>query len=283
MQTIYQCTWPGCKTQKQLCEDIERHVREKHLRRPAPQRPEDDDHEEEFYYNEIEVPVRSQVGKQQQAGGGSHTVAKLMGGGDQPTNLVVHKTRPTTVLTACPPAPVISDHMDMARPPHENPEYGGRPILPANNSAIATIISGGTALQWTSGEPQTPAPGSSTPVSASTAMHAMPIAIPITTLNIVSTSQQVSTSLSLPVFHLKCFISVARQVYPPVSQAVQHQSQVPPQTAPGRRQEVQEGVRDGAPGDVVHSMQMEEGLHQVRRGSLGPDHPQSDWRTVRDY
>jgi len=190
VHTIYQCTWPGCKTQKQLCEEIERHVREKHLRRPAPQRPEDDDHEEEFYYNEIEVPVRSQVGKQQQAGGGSHTVAKLMGGGDQPTNLVVHKTRPTTVLTACPPAPVISDHMDMARPPHENPEYGGRPILPANNSAIATIISGGTALQWTSGEPQTPAPGPSTPVSASTAMHAMPIAIPITTLNIVSTSQQ---------------------------------------------------------------------------------------------
>merc|ERR1719461_1813024 len=70
VHTIYQCTWPGCKTQKQLCEEIERHVREKHLRRPAPQRPEDDDHEEEFYYNEIEVPVRSQVGKQQQAGGG---------------------------------------------------------------------------------------------------------------------------------------------------------------------------------------------------------------------
>merc|ERR1719211_884499 len=70
VQTIYQCTWPGCKTQKQLCEEIERHVREKHLRRPAPQRPEDDDHEEEFYYNEIEVPVRgaAQQGKQQQAG-----------------------------------------------------------------------------------------------------------------------------------------------------------------------------------------------------------------------
>ena len=32
VHTIYQCTWPGCKTQKQLCEEIERHVREKHLR-----------------------------------------------------------------------------------------------------------------------------------------------------------------------------------------------------------------------------------------------------------
>jgi len=191
VQTIYQCTWPGCKTQKQLCEEIERHVREKHLRRPAPERPEDDDHEEEFYYNEIEVPVRSGTGKQQQqqtGGGVSHTVAKLMGERDQPTNLVVHKSGPSTVVTACPQAPIISDHMDMARPPHENPEYGGtRPILPATSSAIATIISGGTALQWTSGEA---AAGVSTPVSANTAMHAMPIAIPITTLNIVSTSQQ---------------------------------------------------------------------------------------------
>ena len=169
------------------------------FRRPAPQRPEDDDHEEEFYYNEIEVPVRSgghQGKQQQQGGGGSHTVAKLMGQRDQPTNLVVHKSGPSTVVTACPPAPVISDHMDMARPPHENPEYGGtRPILPATSSAIATIISGGPTLQWASQEANSPAQGGSTPVSATTAMHAMPIAIPITTLNIVSTSQQVRHSL----------------------------------------------------------------------------------------
>ena len=31
---------------------------------------------------------------------------------------------------------------------------------------------------------------------------------------------------------------------------------------------MQEGVRDGAQGDVVHTMQMEESLHQVRRGGL---------------
>merc|ERR1719328_961059 len=61
VQTIYQCTWPGCHVTKDLCEDIERHVREKHLRRPAPARPEDDDHEEEFYYNEIEIPLQTIV------------------------------------------------------------------------------------------------------------------------------------------------------------------------------------------------------------------------------
>ena len=176
-----------------------------YCRRPAPQRPEDDDHEEEFYYNEIEVPVRSatQQGKQQQqqqpqagvsgVGAVSHTVAKLMAGREGgPTNLVLHKSGgPSTVVTACPQPLVISDHQDMARPPHENPEYGGRPILPATSPAIAAIISGGPALQWTSQEG--PVPGPSPAVTASNAaMHAMPIAIPITTLNIVSTSQQVS-------------------------------------------------------------------------------------------
>ncbi len=32
VQTIYQCTWLGCYVIKYLCADIERHVREKHLR-----------------------------------------------------------------------------------------------------------------------------------------------------------------------------------------------------------------------------------------------------------
>ena len=32
VQTIYQCTWPGCDVRKELCDDIESHVREKHLR-----------------------------------------------------------------------------------------------------------------------------------------------------------------------------------------------------------------------------------------------------------
>merc|ERR1719461_1025351 len=61
VQTIYQCTWPGCHVRKDLCPEIERHVREKHLRRPAPSRPEDDDHEEEFYYNEIDIPLQTIV------------------------------------------------------------------------------------------------------------------------------------------------------------------------------------------------------------------------------
>merc|ERR1719447_2167134 len=45
-----------------------------------------------------------------------------------------------------PAAPLLSDHMDMARPPHENPEYGGRPLV-ATSPTFATIISPGT-IQW---------------------------------------------------------------------------------------------------------------------------------------
>ena len=125
---------------------------------------------------------------------------------------------------------MLSDHMDMARPPHENPEYGGRPILPATGSpAFATIISSnGTPIQWattagTEGAGQvislpetggplpaptlTHAPGAAGPApppplstgavsgpAPAAAMHAVPIAIPITTFTIAS-SQHVSVYL----------------------------------------------------------------------------------------
>ena len=58
VQTIYQCTWPGCQVRKELCDDIEAHVREQHLRRAAPANREEDDHEEEFYYTEIDIPLQ---------------------------------------------------------------------------------------------------------------------------------------------------------------------------------------------------------------------------------
>ena len=136
--------------------------------------------------------------------------------------IVIHTSKPPVVRgqAAAPgQAPgggqVLSDHMDMARPPHENPEYSGsgaRPILPANSPAYATIISSnGTPLQWTGPDgplvpvPETPGvarpvtsvstvpgPTGVSPVSGAP-MHAVPIAIPITTFTIAS-SQHVSCS-----------------------------------------------------------------------------------------
>ncbi|CAG0891217.1 unnamed protein product [Darwinula stevensoni] len=64
---------------------------------------ENTDHEEEFYYNEVEVTV---------SGGG--VMGGAMGG---------------TTTTSSPPT---LSHMDMARPPHENPEYQReRPVAAA--------------------------------------------------------------------------------------------------------------------------------------------------------
>jgi len=217
VQTIYQCTWPGCHVRKDLCPDIERHVREKHLRRPAPSRPEDDDHEEEFYYNEIDIPLHTSQPQQ-------HKPVSLCK--PPPAHVAADKTLVISPSSKIPTggrsqAPIISDHMDMARPPHENPEYGGaRAILPANSPAYATIISSnGTPLQWspegqvvpltpetaqaqatnltTTNNPSSAAAAAATlpappcptghgPAAPPAPMHAVPIAIPITTFTIAS-------------------------------------------------------------------------------------------------
>ena len=215
-----------------------------YFRRPAPARPEDDDHEEEFYYNEIDVPLQTIVS-------GSSSFHHL-NHHQHPQHLQPAQHKQSVSLCKAPSvqtdkslvirnttggkAPMLSDHMDMARPPHENPEYGGRPILPATGSpAYATIISSnGTPIQWTTGgeagqvisvpEPATgggavvpapahaggasltqhtgaagaPPPAGTVSVSGPTAaMHAVPIAIPITTFTIAS-SQHVSISSSDP-------------------------------------------------------------------------------------
>lgn len=83
---LFQCTWPGCMVITTTCDSIENHVRTVHL---GPRRAklvgadgveeEIDDHEEEFYYTEVELGE-----------------------------------------TYSPPT---LSHRDMARPPHEDPEY----------------------------------------------------------------------------------------------------------------------------------------------------------------
>jgi len=190
VQTIYQCTWPGCDVRRELCDDIESHVREQHLRRAAPANHEEDDREEEFYYTEIDIPLQlaPQICNPTPASQDTNNISNSLQQKTQQTTtetLIIHNNPPT--LTAAP-APLLSDHMDMARPPHENPEYGGRPILPTSSPTFATIISPGT-IQWS---PEVaPVIPDNTPATQQ-AMHAVPIAIPITTFTI-ATSQHVST------------------------------------------------------------------------------------------
>ncbi|XP_065350278.1 zinc finger protein 395 [Cloeon dipterum] len=85
MCTVFQCTWKGCGVRTTSCEAIERHVRKMHLGPRNPEGNDEDpnsDHEEEFYYTELEEEAR---------------------------NVAV--------------SPPTLSHQDMARPPHEDPEY----------------------------------------------------------------------------------------------------------------------------------------------------------------
>ncbi|PSN54383.1 Zinc finger protein 704 [Blattella germanica] len=79
---VFQCTWPGCLVITTTCAAIEGHVRKVHLgpRETTEDDSELSDHEEEFYYTEVELGL--------------------------------HTSSPPTL-----------SHRDMARPPHEDPEY----------------------------------------------------------------------------------------------------------------------------------------------------------------
>lgn len=59
LKTMFQCTWPRCGKISSTCTDIEKHVRLKHLGVKEGSNDSDSEHEEEFYYTEIEVNVES--------------------------------------------------------------------------------------------------------------------------------------------------------------------------------------------------------------------------------
>ncbi|XP_004529210.1 transcription initiation factor TFIID subunit 1 isoform X2 [Ceratitis capitata] len=89
----FKCTWKGCKHIEHTPKKIERHIRNVHLGNKKARRSADydescseNDHEEEFYYTEIED--------------------------DEEDNKTPSPTSPPTL-----------SHRDMARPPHEDPEY----------------------------------------------------------------------------------------------------------------------------------------------------------------
>ncbi|CAG7836547.1 unnamed protein product [Allacma fusca] len=90
---IFKCTWPGCSMVKESCFEIEAHVRYAHL---GPKNEESGDHEEEFYYTEEEVSDLSSPAPSSSFGGSSGVSMAF--------------------------SPTLS-HMDMVRPPSEDPEY----------------------------------------------------------------------------------------------------------------------------------------------------------------
>ena len=136
-------------------------------------------------------------------------------------------------------------------------------------------------------------------------MHAGPIAIPITTFTIASSQHvsitritqgqrgrvffvQITTTKSILFFSppralphngalshsldycvlITVIIAVTWQIYPALAQALHQLPQVTAEAAPGRCQEMQESLWDGAQGALVHAVQVEESVHKIRRRCL---------------
>jgi hypothetical protein len=111
VRTIYQCTWPGCLTTTDNCEAIETHVRSIHLG-PRQIDEEISDHEEEFYYTEVEEEGDEEIADQQ-----STTLPPMAEVVESSVAQTQSFQQPHPGWMASSP-PTLS-HMDMARPPHE--------------------------------------------------------------------------------------------------------------------------------------------------------------------
>ena len=106
-KVVYQCTYPGCRiAAMKSVRAIEAHVRKEHLGRPE-NHPQDDG-EEEFYYTEVEVPS------------------------------VAPRTRAYTEPASQMANLSLADHLDMARPAHEDPGFvTGTPTTASPSTLLA--------------------------------------------------------------------------------------------------------------------------------------------------
>ncbi|XP_071449259.1 zinc finger protein 704-like [Hetaerina americana] len=122
--TVFQCTWPGCQFVTTTCSTIEQHVRNSHLGpRENTDDPELSDHEEEFYYTEVELADASSVahsGRVPVINGVSQAKKSATIKAEARVKVDSGSVSPTTIPIASPPT---LSHRDMARPPHEDPEY----------------------------------------------------------------------------------------------------------------------------------------------------------------
>ncbi|KAH8026321.1 hypothetical protein HPB51_019560 [Rhipicephalus microplus] len=139
-RVLYKCMWKECGERFSTCKDVERHVRVKHLGRgDESEDSASSDHEEEFYYTESEEDDDLE----------SDSGSTLLGEHGECTH---------NVYTS---APTLS-HLDMARPPHEDPQYQmlARSAVPASppNLSSASPINIPTVQRSFSWQPHASAP-----------------------------------------------------------------------------------------------------------------------------
>ena len=213
------------------------------FRRREPVTEDDIDHEEEFYYTEVEVPLSASLSDLATPPSPSSPVATIpstasnglqnmncqfISNSVQISPLIYNGTNGSNSTVTLPSSftktnpivnglPVLLDHMDMARPPHENPEIVhraqiiNRPIsqtqqqlihqqprrLIASTSAVnagpGTIIIPQSHLQQQQQQLQQPQSIFQTvrqPIAAAPA-NALPIAIPVTSFAFTATNATV--------------------------------------------------------------------------------------------
>lgn len=184
-RTMFKCTWTGCHEMTAACDAIERHIRSTHLGREEvtsdhsdSDSDDEDDHEEEFYWTEVEVNVTTWVDPCEPL------VTPTAPPATPPTHPVLATPQkvlsipPTTVTpqplgATCPSvlpqptspqyihvsSPPTLSHMDMARPPHEDPRYkhtGSSPAASLSSSwpRTSTYLSSGRAKVRVSSSPK---------------------------------------------------------------------------------------------------------------------------------
>lgn len=109
-RVLYKCTWKECGERFSTCKDVERHVRVKHLGRgDESEESASSDHEgeEEFYYTESEEEDEGDL----ESDSGSSTLLGEHHGECAAAHSIYTSSAPTL------------SHLDMARPPHEDPQY----------------------------------------------------------------------------------------------------------------------------------------------------------------
>ena len=165
-----------------------------------PSASEDDlEGEEEFYYNEIEVPVSASTlqdtvvllgGLPSQSSCRITTVGQVNSRGN-----ILSTSAPASAMAAA--AAILqslpsnlADHMDMARPPHENPEYnfathhsGNLEVRAASGGQASSMNPRPSPAHHQPRRPMPPPPAqahAATQPAFSSLTAAVPIAIPVT-------------------------------------------------------------------------------------------------------
>lgn len=141
VRVIFQCTWRNCNHQETQCQAIEAHVRQVHLGRSQPTEEEEEEHEEEFYYTEFEIPDAEDIPEDSlvvedgdispltrtTSSSLSDTSSSSSSRSSQQEERTImidgHRFLPPSPIQGPTILPILADHCDMARPPHENPEY----------------------------------------------------------------------------------------------------------------------------------------------------------------